>query len=97
MIKKLIASFLLTTFVTNTAYAEKIIFDSYGRPIKKQESTKNKVLTDTATEKNTNQIEPITQTQTTQENTMTEDETNQQLNKYIGSRVDFSLPFILVD
>lgn len=51
MIKKLIASLLLTTFITNTAYAEKIMFDSYGRPIKNKESTKNKVLTDTTTEK----------------------------------------------
>ncbi|MBQ4115228.1 hypothetical protein IJD34_07470 [bacterium] len=83
MKKKLIASFLLTTFITNTAYAEKIMFDSYGRQIKNQESTKNKVLTDTTTEKNTNQAELISQAQTTTENTMTEKQAGSQLNKYI--------------
>ncbi len=66
MIKKLIASLLLTSFITNTAYAEKIIFDSYGKPIENKKSTFQ------------------SQSQTTPENTMTEEQTNQQLNKYIG-------------
>ena len=59
------------------------MFDSYGRPIKNQESTKNEVLTDTTTEKNTNQAELISQAQTTTENTMTEKQAGSQLNKYI--------------
>ena len=59
MIKKLIASFLLTTFITNTAYAEKIIFDSYGKPIENKESTfqsqSQTTPENTMTEEQTNQ------------------------------------------
>ncbi len=49
MIKKLIASFLLTTFITNTAYAEKIMFDSYGRPIKSEKATQTNITPETFT------------------------------------------------
>ena len=49
MKKKLIASFLLTTFITNTAYAEKIMFDSYGRPIKSEKATQTNITPETFT------------------------------------------------
>ena len=43
MKKRLVAIFLLFTFIVNTSYAEKIIFDAYGRPMKTMSSSNSKL------------------------------------------------------